>query len=217
MVSTTGVLSTQSSTEFLVSSTTIQEIFPLVPNRDSPSRNVPDCSQARMVPDVPKAEKGVPSSRSVPKRRSVPMFPVPNWNPIDACSRWENACSQWVKKPLTHTVFSHGDYIEHTVSPSPVPSRGRACPHARSQAPEQERARKGEGRDCCLRPATRGGVRRCVLVCRATERLEPEAREPWDAARCRALRALRRTRRARARHARPAETPQRTGRRPAGV
>jgi hypothetical protein len=37
-----------------------------------------------MVPDVPKAEKDVPSSRSVPKRRSVPMFPVPNWNPIDA-------------------------------------------------------------------------------------------------------------------------------------
>ena len=41
-----------------------------------------------------------PSSRIVPKRRSAPMFPVPNWNPIDACSRWENACSQWVKKPL---------------------------------------------------------------------------------------------------------------------
>ena len=67
--------------------------------RDSPSRNVPDCSQARMVPDVPEAEKDVPSSRSVPKRRSVPMFPVPNWSPLDACSRWENACSQWVKKP----------------------------------------------------------------------------------------------------------------------
>jgi hypothetical protein len=31
------------------------------------------------------------------------MFPVPNWNPIDACSHWEKACSHWETKPLALT------------------------------------------------------------------------------------------------------------------
>ena len=116
-----------------------------------------------------------------------------------------------------------------------MPSRGPIPDHGhedttfdvgvppRVPAPEEQQGSRPRVRAVTasgLRATThhqRQGVRRCVLVCRATERLEPEAREPWDAARCRALRALRRTRRARARHARPADTPQRTGRRPAGV
>ena len=46
--------------------------------RDSPSRNVPDCSQARMVPDVPKAEKVFPVPEVFPSDGVFPcsLFPI---------------------------------------------------------------------------------------------------------------------------------------------